>query len=382
MRVRVALLATLVIVALLAGTLFIAAHRVHDPSTLIHIAETTLVPLAGDVRVQHPGAEFAAINAETVVRIGDRVRTGADGYAVLAYFDGSSTELDPNSSIELERLDNLGAEGRNIAYYQDAGWSWNHVESRPGAGSVFETQTSSGTADAHGTDYAVLVDAAGQTTVQALTDRVVVGNSDVVESRPVVLPPGYSTVITPGHDPAPPVATAVPHLELRLDIVGPAHPFVMDAHNRSAGFYPQASVFSSQVPWTTFEAEATRQTVHLPAPAGPMSLVLSADGGGGAVAVIATVVVDGAQVATTRLEGSVSQGELVGTSIEVGLVNSAPGASVRAGALAAASVPPGARVAAAPVPYAEFAAGPSIAPTSAVLAPPPAAAVNSSATPL
>ena len=92
-RVRI-FVAVGVAVVLIGGVVF-AITRIggRAPTAFALVDETTLVVLRGNVQLQRAGAALETVTADTPVRVGDLVRTGASSYAVVTYFDGSTTEL-------------------------------------------------------------------------------------------------------------------------------------------------------------------------------------------------------------------------------------------------------------------------------------------------
>src|SRR5687768_16895026 len=106
------LLAAGLIVLVLSGLLFTSFRALRPAAAYALVDESTLIVLSGQVQLARAGGSFANVNADTVVRVGDRIRTGADGYASLTYFDGSSTELEPGTEIEIRRIDRLPAGGQ------------------------------------------------------------------------------------------------------------------------------------------------------------------------------------------------------------------------------------------------------------------------------
>lgn len=74
------------------------------PGANERLDETTLLVLQGPVEVQHPPQDFVRVDRDVMVRGGDRIRTGRDGYAVITWFDGSATSLGPDTDVMIRRL--------------------------------------------------------------------------------------------------------------------------------------------------------------------------------------------------------------------------------------------------------------------------------------
>lgn len=134
----------------------------------------TLRVVGGAVDVQARGSDaFESATDGQSLHEGDMVRTGPDGRASIAYFDGSVTRLDYDSTFTLttlETLDNQDA-SKVIVGEQDQGNSYNRVAELTDSESRFEVETPTATASVQGTVYALIV-ANGATTV-AVIDGVV-----------------------------------------------------------------------------------------------------------------------------------------------------------------------------------------------------------------
>src|SRR5690242_440396 len=65
-------------------------------------AGATLSVLAAPVEVATGGGSFSAGRNGQTLQVGDQVRTGSGGVALLTYFDGSETQLTPDTQVELQ----------------------------------------------------------------------------------------------------------------------------------------------------------------------------------------------------------------------------------------------------------------------------------------
>jgi hypothetical protein len=109
----------------------------------------TLSILGGQVQVQAPGASsFAAASDGQTVGVGARIRTGADGRAVLTFFDGTTATLDPSTEISLDQVQPSGEQqgGLLVGVGLAVGRVWTQVTSLVNRGSSFEVQAGSATA--------------------------------------------------------------------------------------------------------------------------------------------------------------------------------------------------------------------------------------------
>jgi hypothetical protein len=309
---------TLAILVISAATVVGVQQDVIQPSSgFALVRDSTLVVLQGRVEIQEPGKGFAQVTRNTRVAVKDSVRTGPDSMAVITYFDGSTTEIEPDTTIQISRLDKRPDGGRDISFRQEAGETWNRVENLSDGTRGFETTTAASVALAHGgSEYRVRLDASKQTVIEAVTDTVVVEallNGQVVD---VPVDPGFRTlmyvgkivplVVDPGQSPLGPEPASPAPVSLRIDIDGPVAPWVTDSRNRSVGFQPRTDVYASQIPGARYVVmNGGRQVLDLPDPVDRYTLVLNGRGGGGAYTVTATAIAKG-QAADGRSFGLVS----------------------------------------------------------------------------
>jgi hypothetical protein len=127
--------------------------------------EAVLANRGGLVEVLPLGADAWLPASETMlVKAGDRIRTGAEGSAVLTFFDGSVTELKPMAELSIARMTAQRTGGdRVIVLHQWLGESNNRVEPRVDEGSRFSVQTASVVASVQGTAFALIMEPDGTT---------------------------------------------------------------------------------------------------------------------------------------------------------------------------------------------------------------------------
>jgi hypothetical protein len=115
----------------------------------------TLTILAAPVEIARSGLdEFTAPAPSELLQVGDIVRTGPGGLGLITFFDGSESQLGPDSQLQIERLEAMPA--IHIALLQTAGVTTNHVVPvRPGGS--FQTDTPAAVAMVRGTSYVVAV---------------------------------------------------------------------------------------------------------------------------------------------------------------------------------------------------------------------------------
>jgi hypothetical protein len=112
----------------------------------------TLLILSGGAMVSGVAGTAAAVDGQTV-QVGDEVWTGPDGIALLTFFDGSETQLQPGTHVKLEVPDGLSP-GTGVSIFQSSGTTLNHVQHlAPNAS--FQTDTPTAVAMVRGTTYVV-----------------------------------------------------------------------------------------------------------------------------------------------------------------------------------------------------------------------------------
>ncbi len=290
------------------------------------IDETTLVVLRGSAEVFRADGNrdiITATSGDAALRIGDRIRTAAESYASITYVDGSTTGLDPNTSIILRRAQKLPGVSAGISFYQELGQTWNRVESPLDAEALFETVTLSAITHARGAEYRVRVDAARETTVEAVTESVVVDAAGAT----AIVAEGLQSAVAPSTPPGPPSPPAPQRETLRIEVHGPARPFLRDDRYRSVGFQPDAGAYGSQIPGATYRVVEGVHVLTIPEPVSYYELLLSAEGEGGAYALTVTrLAPDGAPatpratvtpLGSSQLSGSLSRGQHLQTGFEL-----------------------------------------------------------------
>jgi len=116
---------------------------------LAQAGTATLSIIANPVEVQAAGAAgYAPASDAQTISVGSRVRTGADGRAVLTFFDGTTAALDSGTELTLERVQPSGEQpgGLLIGVGLTAGRVWAQVSSLFDRGSSFEVQAAAASA--------------------------------------------------------------------------------------------------------------------------------------------------------------------------------------------------------------------------------------------
>ncbi len=326
------------------------------------VERTTVAVLSGELALERASGVRVAVTRETdaLLATGDRLETGGDARAVVTYPDGSTTELEPETVLVLERLSALPRGGMDVAYRQVSGQTWNVVSTLQGSPSRLTIATESALVETSGASFILLIDAEDIATVDVYDGAVLAtptcafadeceateelattgecaasdacaddcGDSEeCAASGPcpddacattepcagddcsVLLAEGFRTNVAPGRLPDEPLPIPAVDL-LRIDVLGPVRPFLVDNANRSLGFHPTAEAYGSQIPGSTYRVGPSGQTLTLAEPAGAYDLVLSARGDGGPFSVSVSALPDGRLgTAAEQLSGSLGGGE-------------------------------------------------------------------------
>ena len=174
---RVAVAAMPVALAVAIGAVLL----VSQPTTPA-AAASTLTVFAGGAEEQVNGA-WRALEDGAAVRQGARVRTTADGHALLTFPDGSTASLEPDTEIAIERL--IAATLRDVQIRQFSGRMWNDVVHDEREGARYEVITSDALVQVLGTVFETAV-ANGETSVATSEGQVAV----VTGSERVSVPSG------------------------------------------------------------------------------------------------------------------------------------------------------------------------------------------------
>ena len=130
----------------------------------------TISSPTGEVLVQKLGSE-TWIEAATGMKleVGDRLKTGSDGYTLILFFDGSVMEVDADSEIIIEELSIAADTGSTtIRLRQMIGTTVNRVEQLIDPASQYEVETPAGSAVVRGTIFEVRVLGNGFTMVKSI----------------------------------------------------------------------------------------------------------------------------------------------------------------------------------------------------------------------
>ncbi|MEX2446714.1 MAG: FecR family protein, partial [Dehalococcoidia bacterium] len=177
---RLALASLPMAAALLVAVVLVATQ----PAT--SAAASTLTVFAGTTERQAGDRWVAAPDGAHLVE-GTRLRTSAEGHALLTFPDGSTAALDPGTEVTLERV---GTEGpRVVQLRQASGRIWNDVVPDARDGADYAVHTPDAVVRALGTVFETAI-RDGETAVAAAagTVQVVAGSqrADIVAGEALV----------------------------------------------------------------------------------------------------------------------------------------------------------------------------------------------------
>jgi PKD repeat protein len=227
-------------IILVVAVLGFGAVRFLSPGP-IYATATTLTILAGeDVQVLKKGTtEWIPGKDNMILEEGDRVKTGADSYALITFFEGSTIALDPNCEVEVTELSTEEETGATtVKLKQQAGRSWARVGKLIDPASRYEVETPTGVAVVRGTLVEIDVEIDETTTTSVYKGEATV----IAQQVEVVITAGRQTTVEPGKPPAPPAPIPPPVSQLIISIPDPEHSLawlhVVDPKGRSAGMVP------------------------------------------------------------------------------------------------------------------------------------------------
>ena len=173
----------------------VSQPKVRDPRS------AALKAPQGLVQVQASDGTWMTIGTRHTIKAGQRIRTGALSSAELLFYDGSRAHLGPNTEVSVDELDAQASDGpRVVVLSQWIGETDHEVVPSDNAGSRYEVQTPSGTGEAKGTSFHVLV-----TSIQLSRFGVDEGSVAVTSLNvTVIVVAGQSTTINFGQPPGEP----------------------------------------------------------------------------------------------------------------------------------------------------------------------------------
>ncbi len=110
-------------------------------------AGTTLTIISGEVTVRHGASAFTIATDGDVLNEGDAIRTGAEGRAILTYFEGSTVTIEPSTELAIDAA-NATVDGSTVvSMTQSVGRTWHVVTKLITGGSKYAGQHRVGARD-------------------------------------------------------------------------------------------------------------------------------------------------------------------------------------------------------------------------------------------
>ncbi len=233
-------------VILVGLVLFLAADvsfSLYQPARFTSVLPyCTLSIFSGTVKVQ-------ALNAITwkeakngmTLEAGSRVQTLPDSHALLTFFEGTTTKLEPGTDLLVAKLEgNRESHPDVIVLKQWAGKTWNRVTTLSDNSRYFKIQTPSASVVARGTLFLTEVDKTGRTLIQTTEGQV----SVIAQGQEVQVLAGQQTEVEPGAPPLFAVQMSPSQNELIVTVSAPAVGMVVAPSGSSTGYLPDGSALN------------------------------------------------------------------------------------------------------------------------------------------
>ncbi|HEV8656592.1 MAG TPA: FecR family protein, partial [Candidatus Limnocylindria bacterium] len=280
-RRRVLIAAVVAALVVVPAVLVLTQQRAASAATILSI-------LDGTASVARGTAAFAAASDGDIVNTGDRVQTADRSHAMVTFFDGSTLEIEPATTVQIEEATSGASGAITIRIAQTIGRTWASVQKLTRADSKFEVRTPTLTAAVRGTGFITEVLADGTSTVQTTDGTVQVTG----QGQSVLVTAGQSTTVQPNAPPSAPVASPRSPNLLRFGMHSPAYLAVVDPFGRACGLVLPGPTVVRQIPGClASEAGSDPQLVDVPnAPAGTYQVIVESIAPGGAFVATASAV--------------------------------------------------------------------------------------------
>ncbi|MFC2017309.1 FecR domain-containing protein, partial [Chloroflexota bacterium] len=161
---KVAILVAITLLLALGANLYGVFYLLPQPPALD--SQCTLSIISGSVEIQSLGSDTGQQATDgMILNVGTRVKTAPNSHALLTFFEGTTTKLEPNTDVELQQLGHSDEQSATIVLKQWLGRTWSRVIKMADPGSQYEIKTPSATAVVRGTLFATDVDKTGSTQV-------------------------------------------------------------------------------------------------------------------------------------------------------------------------------------------------------------------------
>jgi hypothetical protein len=229
------------------------------------------------------------------------------------YFDGSSTALEPDTEIVLQRFERDPANGATaIIVQQPLGTSWTRAEETGHPLSGFLLASAAGRFFARGSQFSASVAPEGTTSVISV-EGTVFGRAQNADAE---IPAGFAVRVAPGQPPEAPLPAALGSATLQVRVEGPVQALLTDARGRSLGYHPRADRSVSQIPYARLiQSEDNVQTFTVPGPTEEYTLTLRGTGSGDVAIAVGTLRAGARSApAAALLRGWATASDIQGTS--------------------------------------------------------------------
>jgi len=222
----------------------------------------TLSIFSGTVKVQTLNAiTWKEAKNGMTLEAGSRVRTLPDSHALLTFFEGTTTKLEPGTDLLVAKLEgNRESHPDVIVLKQWSGKTWNRVTTLSDNSRHFEIQTPSSSAVARGTLFLTKVDRTGRTLIQTTEGQV----SVIAQGREVQVLAGQQTEVEPGAPPPFAVQMSPSQNELIVTVSMPAVGMVVDPSGSSTGYLPDGSALNQIAGSRSSMVDQSHHTIRVP----------------------------------------------------------------------------------------------------------------------
>ena len=279
-RRRLLIAAVIAALVVVPAVLVLTQQRASGAATILSI-------LDGSASVARGTATFAPAADGDLVNIGDRVQTAERSHAVVTFFDGSTLEIEPATTVQIEDASSAASGAISISIGQSIGRTWASVQKLTRADSKFEIRTPTAVAAVRGTGFFTDVLADGTTTFQIADGNVQV----TAQGQSVTVGAGQTTTVPPNSPPTSPASIVRSNL-LRFGMHSPAYLAVIDASGRACGVVLPGPTVVRQIPGCLASSPGPDpQLVDLPnaAPGTYQVYVASIEPGGAFIATASAV---------------------------------------------------------------------------------------------
>jgi hypothetical protein len=207
----------------------------------VYAATFTLSKLNGTAEAQPAGTTgWMATSNNITLPVGSRVRTAPGSYALLTFFDGSTTKLEPETEIMVNESLYLNQQQVRISLNQPSGKTWSHIVSSGDDKPYFAIQTPELVAVAQGTTFITEVDRTGLTRVSVAEGTVAVTSRD----KTVNLAADQEVKLGKNALSATPIATVIAKNVLLVSTSLAGISSVRDPNGASTGVLPDGLAFN------------------------------------------------------------------------------------------------------------------------------------------